>query len=87
MLRKKLFLLLMMVTLLVSLSTVGGARACSGDICGCGETAAWCRESCLELPPGPGRFACVRQCTQESIQCARACCDPNNFDDDPYHNF
>jgi len=87
MLRKKLLLLLMLVTLLVSLSTPEGARACSGDQCGCGETAAWCNESCQELPPGPGRFACVRQCSRESIQCARACCDPYNNDPDPYHNF
>lgn len=88
MLRKKLFLLLMLATLLVSLSTAGGARACSGDQCGCGETAIWCRESCtLELPAGPARFACMQTCNRESIACARECCDPNNIDPDPYHNY
>ena len=87
MLRKKLLLLLMLVTMLVSLSATGGARACSGDLCDCGIYAAECRESCYEIPPGPGRFACVQQCNHESIACARACCDPYNNDDDPYHNF
>lgn len=75
MLRKKLLLLLMLLTILVSLSTAGGARACSGDQCGCGETAAWCRESCQGIPQ-PGLWACVSQCNRESIQCSRACCDP-----------
>lgn len=80
MLRKKVLLLLMLVTMLVSLSTAGGASAsCSGDICGCGETAAWCRDSCQEIPAGPGRFACVQQCNRESIACARGCCSPDNY--------
>lgn len=87
MLRKKLLLLLMLVTMLVALSTTDGARACSGDNCDCGIYAAECRESCYELPAGPGRFACVQQCNRESIQCAKACCDPYNIDDDPYHNY
>ena len=88
MLRKKLLLLIMLVTLLVSLSAGRGARACSGDQCGCGETAAWCRESCVaELPPGSARFACIGQCNRESLACARECCDPYNIDPDPYHNY
>lgn len=87
MLRKKLLLLLMLVTLLASLSATGGARACSGDNCDCGIYAAECRESCYELPAGTARFACVQQCNRESIACAKACCDPYSYDPDPYHNY
>ena len=70
MLRKKLALLVMLLTLLVSLALPGGAGACSGDDCGCGIAAQECRDSC------GGVLECVRQCNRESIACAKACCTP-----------
>ena len=74
MLRKKLVLLLMLVTLLVSLALPGGASAnCSGDNCGCGYYSAECRYECQFEPP-EYYYACVRGCTREEVQCAKACC-------------
>ena len=69
MLAKKLGFLLMMLLVLVALARPStSARACSGDDCGCGIYAQECRDSC------GGNTACIRACTRESIQCAKACC-------------
>lgn len=74
MLRKKLVLLLMLVTLLTALAVPGSTSAnCSGDNCDCGYYAAECRYECQFEPPSY-YSACVRGCTHESIQCALACC-------------
>lgn len=74
MLRKKVLLLLMLVTLLVSLSIPGGASAnCSGDNCGCGYYSAQCREDC-SYEPAEYYFTCVRSCTRQEVACAKACC-------------
>ena len=73
MLRKKLLLLLMLVTLLVSLSQPGGARACSGDGCGCGIDATQCHYEC-QFEPVEFQQPCRHACIAESVRCARACC-------------
>lgn len=73
MLRKKLLLLLMMVTLLVSLSQTGGARACSGDSCGCGYDTQACIDECAYGPPAYYN-ACRHECIRASVRCAIECC-------------
>lgn len=73
MLRKKLLLLLMLVTLLASLASPGGARACSGDDCGCYIYAEECRYDCQQEEPA-AYYACVRGCNRANLQCAKACC-------------
>lgn len=73
MLRKKLVLLLMLVTLLVSLALPGVAGACSGDDCGCGYEAQECQYECQFEPP-QYQQACRRGCIHASVQCAKECC-------------
>ena len=70
MLKKRVVLLLMLLTLLFALALPTSARrsSCSGDDCGCGIAAQECRDSCA------GNLACVRSCNRESIACAKACC-------------
>jgi hypothetical protein len=69
MLVKKLGLLVVMLLVLVSVSMRASAsRSCSGDDCGCYIYAQECRDSCA------GNLTCVRACTRESVQCAKACC-------------
>ena len=74
MLRKKLVLLLMLVTLLAAVVMPGAVSAsCSGDECGCGYYAAECYAEC---PPEPldARRACVHYCLVENKNCSIACC-------------
>ena len=74
MLRKKLMLLLMLVTLLSALVLPGGASAsCSGDNCGCGYYSAECRYDCQFEDPAYYTI-CVRGCIREEKNCAIACC-------------
>ena len=74
MLRKKLLLLLMLVTLLVSVAAPRDTSAsCSGDNCGCGYYAELCRIDCQQEPPEYYSI-CLRGCNRESVQCAKACC-------------
>ncbi|HEX8500165.1 MAG TPA: hypothetical protein VF659_06190 [Pyrinomonadaceae bacterium] len=73
MLRKKLLLLLLLVTLLVSVSAPEGARACSGDDCGCGIDAQICDYECQFEPP-EYQQGCRRACRRASVRCAIDCC-------------
>lgn len=69
MLVKKLGLLLVLVLFLVALAFPNaGARACSGDDCGCGVAGIECRESCGQ------NWSCVQACNRWVIQCSKACC-------------
>ena len=73
MLRKKLVLLLMLVTLFASLALPGGARACSGDDCGCGYDQQDCIYEC-QFEPAEYYSACRHACIHASVQCAIECC-------------
>jgi len=73
MLRKKLVLLLMLMALFVSLALPDGARACSGDDCGCGWDEAACIEECQYGPP-EYYSACRHACIHASVRCAIECC-------------
>lgn len=73
MLRKKLTLLLMMLTLLVSLVLPNGAAACSGDDCGCYIDATQCHYECQFEPPA-SQQACRHACIRASVRCAIECC-------------
>jgi hypothetical protein len=76
MLRKKLVLLVMMLTLLLALVLPSTAGAnCSGDNCGCGYYAAECRYEC-SFEPQQYQMGCLRACTIEYKNCAIACCIP-----------
>jgi hypothetical protein len=79
MLRKKLVLLLMLVTLLVALAVPGSTSAsCSGDNCGCGYYAAECRYEC-QFEPLEYQRACLHECLVENKNCSIACCDPTVY--------
>jgi hypothetical protein len=74
MLRKKLVLLVMLVTLLVSLALPGGVSAnCSGDDCGCGWDQQGCIYECQFEPP-EYYSACRHACIHASVRCAIECC-------------
>ena len=74
MLRKKLLLLVMLVTLLASLSTPGVVSAnCSGDDCGCNVDFQDCLYECQFEPP-EFYTDCRRGCVHASVQCAKECC-------------
>ncbi len=74
MLRKKLLLLLMLVTLLVSVATPGAsAYTCSGDDCGCYIYFDECRADCHN-DPYQDFWTCFHECRRQNIACSIACC-------------